>query len=126
MLGANVMWGLMSPVSKLIMAGGVISPLVMTDLRVGGAMVLFWILSFFQKPEHVHHKDLMALFFASLFAIVLNQGCFISGVHLTSPADASIITTSMPLWAMILAAFILKERARRCWALPAAREVPCC
>ena len=109
MLGANVMWGLMSPVSKLIMAGGVISPLVMTDLRVGGAMVLFWILSFFQKPEHVHHKDLMALFFASLFAIVLNQGCFISGVHLTSPADASIITTSMPLWAMILAAFILKE-----------------
>ena len=28
---------------------------------------------------------------------------------MTSPADASIITTSMPLWAMILAAFILKE-----------------
>lgn len=31
------------------------------------------------------------------------------GVSLTSPGDASIITTSMPLWAMILAAFILKE-----------------
>lgn len=28
---------------------------------------------------------------------------------MTSPGDASIITTSMPLWAMILAAFILKE-----------------
>ena len=109
MFGANAMWGLMSPVSKLIMAGGAISPLVMTDLRIGGAMVLFWIVSLFQKPEHVNHKDLVTLFFASLFAIVFNQGCFIFGVSLTSPADASIITTSMPLWAMVLAAFILKE-----------------
>ena len=109
MFGANAIWGLMSPVSKLIMTGGVISPLVMNDLRVGGAMLLFWFTSFFQKPEHVNHKDMITLFFASLFAIVLNQGCFIWGIHLSSPTDASIITTSMPLWAMILAAYILKE-----------------
>ena len=104
MLGANTMWGLMSPLSKLLMAGGAVTPLVVTDLRIGGAMVLFWIASLFQKPEHVNHKDLITLFFASLFAIVFNQGCFIFGVSLSSPADASIITTSMPL-----AAFILKE-----------------
>ena len=99
----------MSPVSKVILVGGAITPLVITDLRIGGAMILFWITSFFQKPEHVNHKDLVSLFFASLLAIVFNQGCFIFGVSLTSPGDASIITTSMPLWAMILAAFILKE-----------------
>lgn len=109
MLGANVMWGLMSPISKFLMVGGLISPLAVTDLRIGGAMILFWSLSFFIKSEHVSSKDLMTLFFASLLAIVLNQGSFILGVSLTSPADASIITTSMPLWAMILAAFILKE-----------------
>ncbi len=109
MLGANTIWGMMSPVSKTIMAGGAITPLVVTDLRVGGAMVLFWIVSLFQKPEHVNHHDMVTLFFASLFAIIFNQGCFIFGVSLTSPGDASIITTSMPLWAMVLAAFILKE-----------------
>ena len=109
MLGANTMWGLLSPISKVIIAGGAVTPLVVTDLRISGAMVLFWIVSFFRKPEHVNHKDLMSLFFASLLAIVFNQGCFIFGVSLTSPGDASIITTSMPLWAMILAAFILKE-----------------
>lgn len=109
MLGANVMWGLMSPISKFLMVGGLISPLAVTDLRIGGAMILFWLLSFFIKSEHVSSKDLMTLFFASLLAILLNQGSFIIGVSLTSPADASIITTSMPLWAMILAAFILKE-----------------
>ncbi len=109
MLGANSMWGLMSPVSKMIMAGGAITPLVVSDLRIGGAMLLFWVVSLFTKPEHVDHKDMVTLFFASLFAIVLNQGCFMFGISLTSPGDASIITTSMPLWAMILAAFILKE-----------------
>lgn len=109
MLGANTMWGLMSPISKFIMAGGAVSPLVVTDLRIGGAMVLFWLASLFRKPEHVSSKDMASLFVASLLAIVFNQGCFIFGVSLSSPGDASIITTSMPLWAMVLAALILKE-----------------
>ena len=109
MLGANSMWGLMSPISKFIMLTGAVSPLVVTDLRITGAMILFWIASLFQKPEHVSHKDLARLFGAALLGIVLNQGCFLFGVSLTSPGDASIITTSMPLWAMVLAALILKE-----------------
>lgn len=50
-----------------------------------------------------------SLFVAALLGIVFNQGCFIFGVSLSSPGDASIITTSMPLWAMVLAALILKE-----------------
>ncbi len=109
MLAANSMWGSMAPLAKFVMMGGAVSSLVMTDLRVFGAMVLFWIFSFFRKPEHVGHKDLMKLFGASLLAIVFNQGSYIFGVGLTSPVDASIITTSMPLIAMILAAIFLKE-----------------
>ena len=34
MLGANVMRGLMSPVAKLVMAAGVVSPLLLTDCRI--------------------------------------------------------------------------------------------
>jgi len=109
MLCANMMWGLMSPVAKFVMVGGALTPLVVTDLRVIGAMVLFWIVSFFQKQEYVPPKDLMKLFAASLLAIVFNQGCFVFGVGLSSPVDASIITTSMPLIAMVLAAVYLKE-----------------
>lgn len=109
MLTANASWGLMSPMAKIVMATGLVSPLILTDLRIMGAMVLFWMVSFLQKPEHVSHTDLARLFVASLLAIVFNQGSFIFGVSLSSPADASIITTSMPLWAMVLAAFFLKE-----------------
>ena len=109
MLLANSIWGLMSPIAKIVMAGGIVTPLVLSDLRIFGAMVLFWIVSLFGKREHVASRDMVKLFGASMLAIVFNQGCFIFGVGMTSPADASIITTSMPLWAMLLAAFFLKE-----------------
>lgn len=47
MFGANAMWGFMSPLSKMVLAGGAVTPLVITDLRIAGAMVLFWIASLF-------------------------------------------------------------------------------
>lgn len=109
MFSANLMWGLMSPLAKVVMVSGAVTPLVLNDLRIFGAAVLFWIVSWFSPAEHVPPKDLAKLFGASLLAIVFNQGCFIFGVGLTSPSDASIISTSMPLWAMVLAAFFLKE-----------------
>lgn len=109
MLGANTVWGVMAPIAKFVMISGTITPLVITNLRIAGAMILFWLVSLFMKPEHVCSKDLAKLFGASLLAIVFNQGCFITGLGMTSPTNASIITTSMPLWAMILAAFFLKE-----------------
>ncbi len=40
---------------------------------------------------------------------MFNQGLFIFGLSLTSPVDASIITTSLPIITMVLAAFFLKE-----------------
>ncbi|MDE6533307.1 MAG: DMT family transporter [Muribaculaceae bacterium] len=109
MFGANAIWGVMSPVAKFVMISGTITPLVVTNLRIAGAMVLFWLVSLFMKPEHMSPKDMAKLFGASLLAIVFNQGCFIMGLGMTSPTNASIITTSMPLWAMVLAAFFLKE-----------------
>ena len=38
-----------------------------------------------------------------------NQCLYIYGLSLTSPVNASIVTTSMPIFAMILAAIILRE-----------------
>ena len=49
------------------------------------------------------------MFFASLFGIVINQSCFIWGLSLTSPINASIITTSLPILTMVLAAIVLRE-----------------
>ena len=109
MFVANVMWGLMAPVVKVVIGAGVILPLVMTDFRIFGAALLFWIASCFMPHEHVPARDKLTLFLASLFGIMFNQGCYVFGVGLTSPGEAAVVTTTMPLWVMILAALVLKE-----------------
>ncbi len=109
MAGANSMWGLMSPVAKMVMSAGVVTPMLMTNFRFLGAALLFWTLSLFFKYEHVCAKDMLRLAGAAVFGILINQGCFIFGVGFSSPGEASIITTTMPMWVMILAYLILRE-----------------
>lgn len=109
MLAASVMWGAMAPVSKYVMAAGIVGAVAVTDVRIFGAAILFWVTSLFTKSEKVDRKDYLRLFFAALFAIVFNQGVYITGVSMTSPVDASIITTSLPIVTMILAAIFLRE-----------------
>ena len=46
---------------------------------------------------------------AAVFGLILNQCCYTIGLSLTSPINASIVTTSMPIFAMLLSALILKE-----------------
>ncbi len=109
MLGANVMWGLMSPVTKMVFAAGTVLPAVMIDFRVAGAAALFWLTSLFLPKEHVPPADLLRLFGAGMLGVLLNQGCFIIGVSLTSPGEASLVTTTMPMWVMLLAWLFLRE-----------------
>ena len=108
MLAAAVAWGLMAPIGKAAMEAG-ISGLMMANMRMLGAAVCFWVTSFFTKEEKVNPHDLLMLFFASMLGIVFNQGCYTFGLSLTSPVDASIMTTTMPIVTMILAALFLKE-----------------
>ena len=109
MIGANVMWGLMSPVAKIVFASGIVFPAIMVDFRVAGAAILFWLTSLFLPREHVPPRDLLRLFGAGMLGVLLNQGCFILGVSLTSPGEASLVTTTMPMWVMLLAWLILHE-----------------
>lgn len=109
MLGANTMWGLMAPVAKMVMAAGIVSPLLMTSFRILGAALLFWTASLFVPDEKVPPRDLLLMAGAAMLGILFNQGCYVFGVGFTSPGEASIITTTMPLWVMVFAAFILGE-----------------
>ena len=108
LLGAAIMWGLMSPIGKTALENG-ISGLSLATFRMTGGAICFWIASIFAPKEQVKPHDLMMLFFAGLLGIVLNQGCFTFGLSLTSPIDASIVTTTAPIATMIVAAIYLKE-----------------
>lgn len=121
MAGAAIMWGLMAPLAKDAMSHG-ISGISMVGIRVTGGMICFWIASIIYKAilkqksssseilnDHLSRKELLQLFGAGMFAIVFNQCNYIIGLNITSPLNASIMTTTMPIITMILAAIIIKE-----------------
>lgn len=108
MLLACLIWGLMAPLGKDAMTHGV-GGLEMVTFRVTGGALCFWIASLFVPHEEVRHKDMLLFFFAGMLSIVLNQCCYTIGLSITSPVNASIMTTVMPIITMILAALFLKE-----------------
>ena len=108
MLCAGTCWGLMAPIGKDAMLNG-IDGIDLVSFRVLGGALLFWLTSLFTKKEHVPVKDILLLGCAGLFALVFNQCSYTIGLNLTSPSNSSIMTTSMPIFAMVLSFFILKE-----------------
>lgn len=108
MLCAGTCWGLMAPIGKDAMLNG-INGIDLVSFRVLGGALLFWLTSLFTKKEHVPVKDILLLGCAGLFALVFNQCSYTIGLNLTSPSNSSIMTTSMPIFAMVLSFFILKE-----------------
>ena len=105
---ACAFWGLMAPLGKDAMTHG-IDGIGMVPFRVLGGACLFWLTSLFVKHEHVPKRDKLLFAGAGLFGLVFNQCCYTIGLSITSPINASIVTTSMPIFAMILSAIILKE-----------------
>jgi len=108
MFMACAFWGLMAPLGKDAMTHG-IAGIDMVTFRVIGGTVLFWLTSLFTKKEHVPTKDKLHFAGAGLLGLVFNQCCYTIGLSITSPVNSSIVTTSMPIFAMILSALILKE-----------------
>ncbi len=105
---ANIIFGLNTPISRTLMPE-ILSPYTLTFFRLAGGTILFWGISILIKKENVPAKDILMLFFASIFALVLNQLPYFVGLSITSPIDASIVVTLLPILTMILAAIIINE-----------------
>ena len=105
---SGAFWGLMAPVGKDAMMHG-IDGIDLVSFRVLGGAILFWLTSFFTKKEEVPVKDIFLFGAAGIFALVFNQCSYTIGLNMTSPSNSSIMTTSMPIFAMVLSFLILKE-----------------
>lgn len=108
LLGANVIYGINHIVAKGIMPDK-IGPSAFVFLRIVGAGLLFWMIKWFIK-EKVDKKDYPLLILCGLLGVAANQLFFFNGLSLTSPIDASIIITAVPVLVLVFSAFILKER----------------
>lgn len=110
---ANLIWGLNAPICKQVLQSVAnpegVNPFALSACRMTGAALLFWVASLFMPRERVSRRDLGLLLLASVFGIQFNQLLYLWGLSLTSPIDASIIATLVPIVTMLLAALFLRE-----------------
>lgn len=123
MFTAEAIWGFMAPIAKDAMNTGV-DGISVVSFRVAGAAILFWAASLLAPREHIPVKDILKLAGAAVFGIVFNQCLFNIGLSITSPVNASIVTTSMPIFAMALSFLILKEPIT--WKKTLGVAIGCC
>ena len=102
MLGVGVIFGLLSPVSKALLDSGLISPAGLMMTRTAGAAAAFWTASLFVRREPSRCATGFRSFSRPCSASCSSQGSFILGVSMTSPIDASVVTTTAPIFAMII------------------------
>ncbi|MCF8273800.1 MAG: DMT family transporter [Flavobacteriaceae bacterium] len=108
LLGANLIYGANFMIAKGVMPNK-IGPSALVVFRLLGAGLLFWIIKKFIK-ETIDKKDYLMIVLCAIFGAAVNMLLFFHGLSLTSPIDASIISTSIPVMVLIFSAFILKEK----------------
>lgn len=109
---ANLIFGINYPISKWLLDGR-LTPEFHTLSRMLAACLLFWAISFFLPREKLSSKEIGILFACSLCGVAGNQSLFIWGLSMTSPIDASVITTGTPIIVMLFAAVFLREPITR-------------
>jgi drug/metabolite transporter (DMT)-like permease len=109
LLGANLIYGVNYLIAKGLMPDK-IGPSAFIFLRVLGAGILFWCIKGFLTKDVIEKKDFPKLILLGLLGVATNQLLFFHGLNLTSPIDASIIITAVPVIVLIFSAFILKEK----------------
>ena len=107
--GATIIYGLNHTIAKNVMPT-YITPFGFILLRVLGAAILFWLVSFFIKPEKIQKKDWPRLIACSFLGMVINMLAFFKGLELSTPVNSSVIITISPIIVFIFSAILLKEK----------------
>lgn len=108
-LGATTIYGINHTVAKGVMPTYV-KPFGFIMLRVVGAAILFWGISFFGPKEKVERKDWGRMLACAVLGMSINMLAFFKGLQLSTPINSSVLITITPIFVVILSAFFLKER----------------
>ena len=108
-LGATTIYGINHTIAKGVMPIYV-KPFGFILLRVLGASILFWMISFFSPKEKIEKKDWGRILVAALLGMVINMLAFFKGLQLSTPINSSVLITISPIMVILLSAIFLKER----------------
>ncbi|MGD1946056.1 MAG: DMT family transporter [Croceivirga sp.] len=108
-IGATTIYGINHTIAKGVMPTYV-TPFAFIFLRVLGAAILFWGVSFFGPKENIEKQDWGRMVVAALLGMVINMLSFFKGLELSTPINSSVLITISPIMVVLLSAFFLKER----------------
>lgn len=108
-IGATTIYGINHTLAKGVMPHYV-QPFGFIFLRVSGAAILFWIISFFGPKERIDKKDWGRMLLAALLGMVINMLAFFKGLELSTPINSAVLVTISPIVVVVLSAFFIKER----------------
>lgn len=108
-IAATTIYGINHTIAKGVMPDYV-TPFGFIFLRVLGASILFWSISFLGPKEKIEKKDWGRLVLAALLGMVINMLSFFKGLELSTPINSSVLVTISPIIVVILSAFFLRER----------------
>jgi drug/metabolite transporter (DMT)-like permease len=87
-----------------------IPPRTWAVLRAGSAALLLLALAAALKRRLLlPTRDLARLAALSVFGVVINQVCFVEGLHRTTPTHSAIINTTIPIGALLFALLLGRE-----------------
>ena len=109
LLSVNLIYGANYSIAKEVMPAYV-QPFAFVLMRVGGALILFWIVSALFVREKLDKKDLPRIALLAVCGVACNQLLFLKGLSITTPINAAIIMISNPIVVLIIAAVVLKEK----------------
>jgi len=109
LLGANTIYGLNYVIAKGIMPDYMM-PKAIIFIRVSVTVIVFGILHLILPSEKVEKRDLFKLALCAVFGVAINQILFFEGLNLSTPINASIIITVIPVLILIFSHYILKEK----------------
>ena len=107
--GAYIIFGINVVVCRDIATDGGVSPIVLFTMRSLVAGALFWLVSLFTPREHVPKGDLLRIAGAGIIGLFLPQLTFLHAIAHTTPVDLSVMSTTTPIFTMLVAAVFLKE-----------------
>ena len=106
----QLLYGLNYTIAKAVMNENYIKPFGFVLLRVAGATLLFWLMSFFLPKQKIDKKDFIKFFVAAIFGVVVNMLLFFKGLEFTTPIHASSIMIIVPIVILVLSAIFLNEK----------------
>ena len=106
---ASVIYGISFTIAKEVMPL-YIKPYGFILMRVSGATILFWLISFTIPKVKIDKVDYLKILLSAIFGVALNMLTFFKGLSLTTPINGAVIMTTTPIIVLFFSFLIIRER----------------